>query len=180
MKFKFTFFFSVVSATVTVTTTAYRDHGSKNRVGSVSQHSKEIGRFPPGFPLHSYMKQIYHTRARGNRNGSFTVSVRNQKILATSIRGFQPEKNGRFPLTHLVTTFIVPVSLRIIVIILSVVTFNWWLKVGNSLLKSFVSILKLDENALCVICVFSTKSIACKIKFAYSKIVIWIQLNQWS
>ena len=123
MKFKLIFFFSVVSATVTVTNTTYRDHGSKNRAGSVSQHSKEIGRFP----LHSYMKQIYHTRDRGDRNGSFTVSVRNQKTLATSICGFQPEKNGRFPFARLVNKFVVPVPSRTIAIVLSVVTFNWCL-----------------------------------------------------
>ena len=120
MKFKLIFFFSVLSATVTVTTTTYRDHGSKNRAGSVSQHSKETARFP----LHSYMKQIYHTRARGNRNGSFTVSVRNQKILATSIRGFQPEMNGRFPFARLVNKVVVPLPLRTIAIILLAVTFS--------------------------------------------------------
>ena len=122
MKFKLIFFFSVVSATVTVTNTTYRDHGSKNRAGSVSQHSKEIGRFP----LHSYMKQIYYTRARGNRNGSCTVSVRNQKILATSIRGFQPEMNGRFPFARSVNKVVVPLPLSTIAIklILLVVTFS--------------------------------------------------------
>ena len=120
MKFKLIFFFSVVSATVTVTNTTYRDHGSKNRAGSVSQHSKKIERFP----LHSYMKQIYYTLARGNRNGSFTVSVRNQKILATSIRGFQPEMNGRFPFARSVNKVVVPLPLRTIAIILLVVTFS--------------------------------------------------------
>lgn len=49
--------------------------------------------------LHSYMLNIYNTRARGNENGSFTILLRrNQKILADSIRGFQPEKSGEYRL----------------------------------------------------------------------------------
>ena len=70
------------------------------------------------------MKQIYYNQARGNRNGSFTVSVRNQNILATSIRGFQPEMNGRFPFARLVNKVVVPLPLRTIAIILLAVTFS--------------------------------------------------------
>lgn len=47
--------------------------------------------------LHAYMQKMYTSRAQGNGNGSFTISLRrNQKILATSIRGFDPEKNGEY------------------------------------------------------------------------------------
>lgn len=92
MSSKIILFLCIVSATITAITTTSKNFGPKNRAKRVSRNSSDIG----SFPLHSYMKQIYHSRARGNGNGSFTVSVRNQKILATSIRGFEPEKKGKF------------------------------------------------------------------------------------
>ena len=47
--------------------------------------------------LHAYMQKIYTSRAQGNGNGTFSISLRRtQKILATSIRGFEPEKNREY------------------------------------------------------------------------------------
>lgn len=80
------FFLCVEIATITVV--ASPSHGSKPEL------------------LHSYMEQMYNTRARGNGNGSFTISLRNQKILATSIRGFQPEKNGKYSIRRVFLSFV--------------------------------------------------------------------------
>lgn len=67
------------------------NHGSKLRVKRFSNNSEDF----TGKALHSYMKQLYNTRAQGNGNGSFTTSLRGQKIIATSIRGFGTEKSGK-------------------------------------------------------------------------------------
>ena len=42
------------------------------------------------------MKQLYRTLAQGNGNGSFTISLGSQKLVATSIRGFEPERSGKY------------------------------------------------------------------------------------
>lgn len=65
--------------------------GFKPKVKKPVNNSEDLG----GKTLHSYMKQLYNTRAQGNGNGSFTIFLRNQKILATTIRGFGVEKNGK-------------------------------------------------------------------------------------
>lgn len=67
------------------------NHGSKLRVKRFLNNSEDF----TGNTLHSYMKQLYNTRAKGNENGSFTISLRGQKIIATTIRGFGPEKSGK-------------------------------------------------------------------------------------
>lgn len=77
---------------VAFTTLASQSHGSKPRAKTFSNISEEFG----GISLHSYMKQLYSTRAQGNGNGSFTISLGTQKIVATSIRGFEPEKSGKY------------------------------------------------------------------------------------
>lgn len=97
---KVIFFLCAVFATISLANTTANNDGPKHKTkrNSNADSMEEMG----SFPLHSYMKQIYHKRARGNGNGSFTVSLRNQKILATSIRGFEPEKNGRFAVALIV------------------------------------------------------------------------------
>ena len=73
------------------TTLASQSNASVSKMRRFSNNSEEFG----GISLHSYMKQLYSTRARGNGNGSFTISLRTQKIVATSIRGFEPERGGK-------------------------------------------------------------------------------------
>lgn len=75
-----------------VSTVNSRNNGSERRMKRFSKNSNDFS----GIALHSYMKQLYNTRARGNGNGSFTISLRNQKILATTIRGFGTERNGKY------------------------------------------------------------------------------------
>ena len=82
--------FFLVEVTALMTANS-QTHGFKPRVKKLVNNSEDLS----GKALHSYMKQLYNTRAQGNGNGSFTISLRSQKILATTIRGFGVEKNGK-------------------------------------------------------------------------------------
>ena len=73
-------------------TVASQSRGTEFKVKRLSNSSEETG----SISLHSYMKQMYSTRAQGNGNGSFTISLGAQKIVATSIRGFEPQKSGKY------------------------------------------------------------------------------------
>ena len=77
-------------------TVASKSRGSEFKVKRLSNSSEESG----SISLHSYMKQMFSTRARGNGNGSFTISLGAQKIVATSIRGFEPQRSGKYSLNH--------------------------------------------------------------------------------
>jgi len=77
---------------IAFTTIASQSHGSEFKVKRSSNNSEGSG----GFSLHSYMKQLYRTLAQGNGNGSFTISLGSQKLVATSIRGFEPERSSKY------------------------------------------------------------------------------------
>lgn len=77
---------------IAFTTIASQSHGSELKAKRSSNSSEG----PGGVSLHSYMKQFYRTRAQGNGNGNFTISLEAQKIVATSIRGFELERSGKY------------------------------------------------------------------------------------
>ena len=73
-------------------TVASQSRGSEFKAKRLSNGSEETN----SINLHSYMKQMYRARAQGNGNGSFTISLGTQKIVATSIRGFEPQRSGKY------------------------------------------------------------------------------------
>ena len=78
-------------------TVASQSRGSEFALKRLSNSSEETN----SINLHSYMKQMYRTRAQGNGNGSFTILLGAQKIVATSIRGFEPQRSGKYCLNAL-------------------------------------------------------------------------------